>query len=69
MNEWADPVNYRLISAISPPTSLVFTLDGKEVCRFEVVDGALDIKVPPDLPMTRAARTFLATCKEAFGLP
>jgi hypothetical protein len=50
--------------------SIQMQIDGamREVCRFQIVDGALDIKVPPDLPMTRAARCFLSAMRENFGL-
>lgn len=42
------------------PENIVFSLPPiGEVCRFTVKDGAFDVVVPPDLPMTEAAKAFI----------
>lgn len=48
-----------------PPGDIVFSLHEREVVRLTMrPDGKFDVVTPPDLPMTEAAKQFLAILQD-----
>lgn len=61
----AGSFSYSLIPDPPPILSIIF--GNVEVLKIDYTGGVLDIVVPPDVPMTRAARVFLTILKDTHA--